>query len=176
VSRARLSRLTLTGGAGPVRARLSRLKLTGSTSTARARLSRLKLTGVQEQRRARLSRLSMFGGALGALLASAGGGQTVEPLTTVVLDGSGTTGNPTTILWAQVSNGAPTITIANPAALVTSFEAPATMNGTDVVVELTVTLGATSDTDQASITVYPQLIWGWGGSAFDEPLHMRDIP
>lgn len=100
----------------------------------------------------------MYGGVLGALSANAGGGRHADPLTLVTLDGTASTGNPTGYSWAQVSNGAPTVTIIGSGAVV-AFVAPAVAIGCDVVVELTVTLGPSTATDQATISVYPQLFW-----------------
>lgn len=175
MSKARISQLSITG-APRGKARISRLSITGTIDTARARISRLSIIGTQPLARARISQLAIYGGSLGSLLANAGPAQTVEPLTLVVLDGSATTGNPTSVLWAQVSNGAPTVVIANPAALITSFQAPATPNGVDVIIQLTVGLGAITNSDQSSTTVYPHLIWGFDGSGHPTvPLAITDI-
>jgi hypothetical protein len=100
----------------------------------------------------------MYGGALGAISANAGGGRSVEPLSTVVLDGTLSSGNPTGYTWTQVNNGAPTVTIVGSGPIV-GFVAPGTANGVDLVFQLEVTLGPSTDTDEASITVRPQLVW-----------------
>ncbi len=172
MSRARISRLKLTGsgqnkarisrlkitGTGTYHARVSRLNLTGSTSVKKARISRLKLTGTIAQRRARVSRLNITGTTLATLVANAGGGQVVEPLQVVVLDFSGTTGFPDTYVATQVSNGAPTVTLVG-SGTTWGFTAPASAIGADVIIRLTVTKGASTDTDDATVSVKPQISW-----------------
>lgn len=172
MSRARLGQITLTGrlgykaalsklsitGSAQGKARLRQLTLTGSASNAKARIRQLSLTGSEPSKRALLRELKLIGSAAGSLVAKAGGGQNVEPYSVVTLDGSASTGLPDSYAWVQVSNGAPTVTLIGSGAVV-GFVAPPAATGCDVVLRLTVTKGASTATDLATISVYPHLLW-----------------
>lgn len=160
-------------GSSTTHAKIYGLKLTGS-STKKAKVYGLKITGGGVSKKAKVYGLRLNNGftaggnplrakvyGLGLLagtpVANAGGGQIVEPLTMVTITALGATGIGT-YSWAQVSNEAPTVTLI-PTGPSVQFTAPARAAGCDVVIRLTVTAGASTLTDDATISVRPQLSW-----------------
>lgn len=100
-----------------------------------------------------------------APVANAGPDQTVDPVTTVTLAGSGTN-SPTSRLWTQTSGTSVTLsstTIDGP-----TFTSPADPAGQSLVFSLTETnAGGTSSPDTVTITVNPQIRWIAGASTWN---------
>ncbi|HEV7454896.1 MAG TPA: hypothetical protein VGO07_06585 [Candidatus Saccharimonadales bacterium] len=90
-------------------------------------------------------------------IANAGPDQTVNPNTTVTLDGTSSTddGSVTGYAWSQISG--PAVTLSSALAAQPTFTAPAAVNGTTLVFGLIVTdnQSATSSQDTVTITVRP---------------------
>ena len=99
--------------------------------------------------------------ALGAVVANAGADQAITravTATTVVLDGSRSTGTETTYLWEQISSG-PTdpdrVTLSGPTTVKPTFSLPlfaTPMTNNPLTFRLTVTSGSTVRTDEVRIT------------------------
>lgn len=88
-------------------------------------------------------------------IVNAGPDQTVDPLVTVTLNGSGSRdpeGQPLTFSWRQVS-GAPAVTLSATTSASITFIAPEIAGGVTLTFELTISDGLTSATDQIVITV-----------------------
>lgn len=178
-NRAVIRGLAITGSS-TTHAKIYGLRLTAS-STKKAKIYGLKITGGGATKKAKVYGLRLNNGftaggnplrakvyGLGLLagtpVANAGGGRIVEPLTLVTVDALGATGIGT-YSWAQVSNGAPTVTLI-PSGPSVQFMAPARAAGCDVIIRLTVTAGASTLTDDATITVRPQLTWAAVGGVW----------
>jgi hypothetical protein len=90
--------------------------------------------------------------------ANAGPDQSVNELTLVTLDGTGSTDPDGTIAsYAWTQSGGPAVTLSDPSAAMPTFTAPDVAAPTDLTFDLTVTdnNGATSAPDSVTITVNP---------------------
>lgn len=184
MSRAAARGLTLTGrglvraavrgvalrGAQTGRAAARGVKITGTVSRPKAAVRGVRLIGDVGRARAAIRGLTLTGG--GQFTANAGGGRTVEPFSTVTLDGAGSTGA-TSWSWSQVSGPAVVLVGAGP---VVSFVAPATEAGVDVVIRLTVSDGVSTATDDATVSVYPHLFWRRQGTSWVPQRMFDGIP
>lgn len=150
--RAAIRGLALTG-AQTGKAAVRGLEVTGTAGSAKAAVRGLDLTGTVGPSRAAVRGLTLTGGS--SLSANAGGGRQADPFEVVTLDGRGSIGA-TSWSWAQVSG--PTVDIVGSGSVV-GFQAPALTTTSDIVIRLTVTDGTNTQTDDASITVYPHIFW-----------------
>lgn len=131
-----------------------------ATVSALVRVHRAQLavgSGVPRVHRAQVA-------ASGVLTSSAGVDQSVDGLTVVQLNGSGSSGSPTRWTWTQT--GGPAVTLLDADTPLASFVAPGTTGGTTLTFQLVVGSGTTSAApDTVTVTVFPHVEWrNLGGS------------
>ncbi len=91
-----------------------------------------------------------------AVVANAGGDQTVSPGTVVTLDGSGSrSGGDLGLMYTWAQTLGPAVTLSDPHAVAPTFEAPAVDEPTTLVFLLTVTDGQNPADDSVTITIVP---------------------
>jgi hypothetical protein len=141
---------------------MARVEVNVDRSTpATAMLSRLEVA-LRSSATAQMSRLSVVTGTIGSIILQYP--NAIPSRSVVALDGRGSTGNPTSYLWTQIS-GTPVTILGNTLAL-SGFKAPATVDGDTLVFQLTVSRGGVDSSSQVSITISPQINWallsgGW---------------
>ena len=148
-------------------ARIFRAALEYVPPAPKARLYRAELSGtaiiIPDVPKVRLYRAELSGTA--AVLVAPLTGQTVEPLSTVTLTAVLLSAGPAdSWTWRRISG--PSVGIEGTGATRT-FVAPATMDGTEVVIGVTATKdGVTSNERTVTIAALPQLSWIWDGTAW----------
>jgi hypothetical protein len=148
--------LTLTGKR-VYKARFNGLSLVSSgTGKYKAKFYGLTLTRFLGPMRAEFYGLTLLREA--PLVVDAGPDQVVEPGVLVILYGGNSTGGGT-FSWAQVPNGAPTVTFDTTTGPVVKFLSPFAPAGCNVQVRLTIVAGSATLTDDVIVSVRPQLSW-----------------